>query len=284
VSLGFNCNRDLHENGALHVIVKTTHGTLSNDCVTGSSPRNVLYAAALTHIADINAFLSCVTYHVSTPRLDLPHDALEIHITSAGGEIVAMRALDVLVFQHAVTVMAHTHGRIENMNRMAQTVQRWYPGTYIHCANDDPSVHEYSRVPELRWMPTTNSSGASFTLSTLLQTITTPFVLLLHDDMGIKSNSNLDVLLEHIYSGEYDIASPRIISIGNDANGGMNENMDGYYDCKRLDYIPDLFLARRSVLVGSQWNPDDTQAVFKVLRKLMNARIATCKHATVERF
>lgn len=300
VSLVDCLNHDSSVRGPMQVTIQVTHGTLINSCVNGSLRGSTLNSVGLNSAADVNVFLSCVSYHVGSRRVEVPQDVLKLRIVSARGTLIANLVVDVVVFQYAVTVMVHTHGRVDNINRMAQTVQQWYPHTNLCCANEDPSGAHYSRVPAIPWLPTSDRSVESFNRNKMVQAITTPFVLLLGDDLEVHAHSNLDVLLERLYTGEYDIASPRIISAENatvngrghkTTNGDINMHgmmslmKGGRADCTRVDRVPSVFLARRSVLGKSVLNYAEKRRRVdeRFARMLSKVRIATCEHATVLR-
>lgn len=95
----------------------------------------------MTSIANVNAFINCLSYHDEGKRLStLPHDTLSITVTTNKGQKLASANVDVLIINRAVAIMTHTHGRVAYVHEVARLLARWYPGTTIHCTNDDTSL------------------------------------------------------------------------------------------------------------------------------------------------
>lgn len=253
----------------------------------------------MSSTADINAFLSCLAYQTDRPTHDVPYDVVQFALSMRGGRVIARHKVELLVFQYAVSFMTHTHGRIREVNRLARTIEQWYPGSSLYCTNDDRSVREYSVLPNLIWLPTQGDSGLSFNRNKLVQRIQSQFVQLLDDDFGVNGQSHPDLLLERVYLRNFDLASPiiprdidagwRFFGLMTTSNGVLDMGLgdQGYRaGCLRVDYSPNVFLARRSVLLGIPWDPrlklGEHEEFFLKVKQSRNVNIGVCEHANVD--
>jgi GT2 family glycosyltransferase len=191
------------------------------------------------------------------------------------------KTIDVAVFHRLVTVITHTHGRIDDVLRLHDSVQQWFPDTTVIASEDTGAAgverttaagSNASRGSTLRWLQQPPDCGLSYARNSMMLVATTPFVQLLDDDFVLDEQSHLDLLLERLLTHPgVAIASPVIpadMAKGWVFQGLIKSTKDtleltsgdrGYVDgCTRVDYVPNVFMARKNALLAANggWDPE----------------------------
>lgn len=255
---------------------------------TQAPTSNLAQVDGVSTLKDVNLFLSNCVYQV--PPINA-NDTVEITLTlqrPCPGKFAARhrqlctkswsRTVDVFVFHRLVTVITHTHGRVANVLELHDSVQKWFPGTAVIASEDTgaalPTEESHifaSGSATLRWLRQPHDCGLSYARNTMMLLAPTPFVQLLDDDFTLDEQSHLDVLLERLLTNDdVAIAGPIIpadIAKGwhfqgliKASNGALElaRGNHGYVNgCDRVDYVPNVFLARKSMLlaVDGGWDP-----------------------------
>jgi hypothetical protein len=222
----------------------------------------------------VNDLLSMVVYHAPADKQIL-EDTINIELKSADGKVSVQRALRVLIYNRMVTIITHTHGRVKNVEALHASVQKWFPGTTVLASNDGEQKSPLelaeriraSRNSTLQWMQLPFDSGLSLGRNELILRASTPYVHLLDDDFTLMSTSHFDVLLTLLHGSTFDIASPKIPvdeSVGWTFRGTIrreNSTLElvnaihgTYQGCEHVDFVPNIFLAKRLSLLQSPWD------------------------------
>ena len=278
--------------------------------------RVLLSAAAVTSVADVNRILARLVYAVSAAGTQQARyapeyydeertDELRISLVGPDGDVVHEVAIALLIFNRMVTFVTHTSGRVLSVRNMYDSVQRVFPGTRL-LASDDAASGGASANPVygslMQWVDVPADCGLSFARNALVRHATTPFVQLLDDDFVLDSNSRLDVLLETLSATSFDIASAvipadaekfkfhfrGIISVTGPKENAALELQPGFHrflrNCFHVDFVPNVFMARRAALARVQWDPVlklGEHEDFFLRAKQAGLRILSCDHAHV---
>jgi len=142
------------------------------------------------------------------------------------------------------TIITHTFKRPEAIKALTESIATYYPA-YIpdyFLVNDD----------------TDKDNGVSWGRNFLISQAQTEFVLCIDDDFIFTENTNIEKLEYLMDTTDYDIIG---FECGSDYLGSFvidgttvhqvsQKNQQGNYD-----YIPQIFIARREVLVKHPWDP-----------------------------
>jgi glycosyltransferase involved in cell wall biosynthesis len=180
------------------------------------------------------------------------------------------------------------------------SVQRWYPGTPVIVSDDSQEFALAGwEAPFLRVFPLSYDSGLSFARNSLLREATTEYVFVIDDDFIFTQTSNLDVLLKLLESSPFDVAAAVIpadeelykISFRGllSTRGGTLELSAGSrgssFGCLHVDFTPNVFLARRTVLLLLGWDPNlklGEHEEFFLRAQAAGVRILSCSYAEVQ--
>jgi len=270
-------------------------------------------SAAVTSLADVNRLLAQLAYSAS-PATHAPQagytpeyydaegtDQLRIALIAPDGTVVDEVTITLLVFNRLVTLATHTSGRAPSVRNMYNSLQRFFPGTRL-LASDDAVSDAANPVfgSFMQWLDVPADCGLSYARNALVSSATTPFVQFLDDDFIFNHNSRLDVLLETLFLSRFDIASPIIpadaekfkfhfrgvMSIA--PKKGILSLEPGIHgvveNCFHVDFVPNVFMARRIALSRVQWDPVlklGEHEDFFWRAKQAGLRILSCDHVHV---
>ena len=180
------------------------------------------------------------------------------------------------------------------------SVQRWYPGAPVIVSDDSQEFALAGwTAPSLRVLPLSYDSGLSFARNALLRAAMTEYVFVIDDDFVFTQSSNLDVLLKLIETSSFDAAAP-VIPADEElykfsfrglltTTGGTLElragNHGSRFGCLHVDFTPNVFLARRSVLLLLGWDPTlklGEHEEFFLRAQAAGVRILSCSYAEVQ--
>ena len=155
-----------------------------------------------------------------------------------------------------------------------------------HCVGRDRATAVWHSLPY--------DTGLSKSRNTLVAMARTPFVFMTDDDFVLDWDSRLDALLEQALLQEADIVAGKIpedmqlyvdfagvISVADGAlelKGGFLGNAG---TCQRVEFVPNVFVGRRSKLMAISWDPDlklGEHEDFFLRAKQKNAVVLTCLH------
>jgi hypothetical protein len=186
--------------------------------------------------AQVNIILNEMSYE---PFESTSIDILKIHLTTDQASINT--SITILVFSKWVTFLTKTMGiysRWPVVQRLAASVERYFPQTVIHIASDlgQPidrnaflnftsfdNINGYNLNTTLFIHNMPEDSGLSKCRNYLVNLTFTPFFFILDDDFTIEEDSHIGILLEIMYTHEHmDIIAGKIpedIKAFNDFSG-----------------------------------------------------------------
>lgn len=180
------------------------------------------------------------------------------------------------------------------------SVQRWYPGTPVIVSDDSQeSALTGWKAPALRILPLSFDCGLSFARNELLRAATTEYVFMIDDDFTFTQASNLDVLLKILEASSFDVAAaviPADEELYKLSFRGLLTTRDGTlelsagshgssFGCLHVDFTPNVFLARRTALLFSGWDPNlklGEHEEFFFRAQAAGVRILSCSYAEVQ--
>jgi hypothetical protein len=247
------------------VVVQAEGGLIS---LCGQAPTSQLVLNSLHTVREVNAALASLRVKMDD---GINQGGINIAL-SAGTRIIGEKHIEVLVFNRMVTYLAHTNGRDAHIRALHASVQQQYPGTHVIASNDgvNASAGMLASPQEqtLQWVVLPEDSGLSVGRNELVNRATTPYVHILDDDFTVSEETNDDLLLALLHSSRFDIASPKIpadIQAGWNFRGllavenatmfllqGSHGSLEG---CEHVDFVPNVFLAKRAALLASPWEP-----------------------------
>ena len=262
-----------------------------------------LFFSDLSTLADINRALGSVVYVINAATTR--RDKLTIRLTSGHVERLLQESISILIFSRLVTVITHTHGRLGPVQRMYDSIQTWYPGTRLLVSDDggNNDVKSGFEAPFASVIQLPFDAGLSAGRNTLVATATTPYVFLLDDDFTVSDATHLDYLLRVLEAdapgGRYHFASTVIPADVESFAFHFRGLMETHYGdlvlspgsygtafgCTHVDFVPNVFMARRSTLKHVRWDPDlklGEHEEFFLRAKKSGVRILSCDHAEVE--
>ena len=174
--------------------------------------------------AEINLILHLILY---TPS---PTTSIDTLVVVATNEHVSVKcSVTILIFSQWVTVVTKSMGTPDRwpvVQRLAASVERYFPGTTIRIASDsgkkidvDALLHfttkDYITGRDLKKSVIVHDlpedSGLSSSRNYLVKATKTPFFFLLDDDFELQEDAHLDILLEVIYTYKHiDIVAVKI--------------------------------------------------------------------------
>ena len=241
-----------------------------------------LGAAAVASLAEVNRLLARLVYFVSatpgqaqnTPEYYTGEgtDELRIALIGPDGSVVQEALITLLIFNRLVTLVTHTSGRELSVRDMYDSLQRTFPGTRLLASNDAVSGVSANRSfgSLMQWIDVPADCGLSYARNALVARASTPFVQLLDDDFVLDHSSRLDILLATLSASRFDIASAIIpadvkkfnFNYRGKLNVTSSETLEvaaGQYsvveNCFHVDFVPNVFMARRAALSRVQWDP-----------------------------
>ena len=281
---------------------------MSTSCLASFPDDICLTFSMLQSLAAINRVLASVSILYKTSDSSAPHrdsrDLLKITVRLKN-DVILEEAVSVLIFNRLVTVISHTHGRFESIERMYSSVQEWYPETQLLISDDSGtkivddgmSNSEFSRVIQLNY-----DVGLSAARNDLVAAASTEYVFLMDDDFTVGVSTHLDYLLRILEAspsgGQIDIASTVIPSDAenfsfnfrgfiSEENGDLSLGPGSHgsiFGCSSVDFVPNVFMARRSTLARVKWDNDlklGEHENFFLRAKKAGVRIVSCDHAEV---
>jgi GT2 family glycosyltransferase len=192
-------------------------------------------------------------------------------------------------------------GRADPVRKLFASVQRWYPGTPVIVSDDSKEFALAGwEAPALRVLPLMFDGGLSFARNALLRAATTEYVFMIDDDFSIVQESNLDVLLKLLETSAsaFDVAAtviPADEALYNISFRGLLTTRDGTlelspgnhgsrFGCLHVDFTPNVFLARQTVLLSLGWDPNlklGEHEEFFLRAQAAGVRILSCSYAEV---
>lgn len=112
-----------------------------------------------------------------------------------------------------LTAIIKTFERPKCLNRLLSSIQKFYPDLQIMVADD--SLGEQARkiqaFPKIQYLRLASDVGISAGRNTMLARIRTPYFLLLNDDLQFNRNTKIETLLQHVASGQQDLAAGALV-------------------------------------------------------------------------
>lgn len=260
-----------------------------------------LLFSGLSSLADINRALASVTYLASGSQGD------DLTIRLIANDVDLLReTLSIYVLARLVTIVTHTHGRLGSVQRMHDSIQAWYPGTRLLVSDDSGTDKVRSGLGNATFASVLQlpfDTGLSAGRNALISSATTPYVFLLDDDFTVGESTHLDYLLRVLEAdapgGRFHFASAVIpadaenfafhfrglmatsfgdLTLSPGAHGTV-------YGCTHVDFVPNVFLARRATLQQVRWDPDlklGEHEEFFLRAKRFGVRILSCDNSEVQ--
>jgi glycosyltransferase involved in cell wall biosynthesis len=152
--------------------------------------------------------------------------------------IILDEVITVLVFNRLVTVISHTHGRFEPIERMYNSVQEWYPDTRLLVSDDSgtKSVSDgmanskFAQVVQLNY-----DVGLSTARNSLVAAAQTEYVTFADSDVWWEKN-HLSSMLNCINGGPWAYCKRKIWANENDYIGIDNFESVGDEATKKVPY------------------------------------------------
>lgn len=139
--------------------------------------------------------------------------------------------------------------------------------------------------------------GLSASRNRLVSMAQSEFVFYSDDDFELDWDSRLEVLLEHLIQYNADIAAGKIPEAGHDYSGTISivdagttlqldpTPIETIGACQRVDFVPNVFMARRTSLAFVQWDPDlklgEHEDFFLRAQQQQQLRVLTCAYVHV---
>jgi GT2 family glycosyltransferase len=280
---------------------------ISSIWLTSSPNKFCLIFSGLESLSAINQALASVTILYKTTESFDKNDSRDTLTISVRVEnaIVLEEVISVLIFNRLVTVISHTHGRFEPIERLYKSVQEWYPDTLLLVSDDSGTTIVSDGMANSKFVHVLKLNydvGLSAARNSLVTAAQTEYVFLMDDDFTVGVSTHLDYLLRILEAsesgGRIDIASTVIPS---DAQN-FNFNFRGFiteehgdlslgpgshgtlYGCVHVDFVPNVFMARRSTLAQIKWDDElklGEHENFFLRAKKAAVRVVSCDHAEV---
>ena len=175
-----------------------------------------------------------------------------------------------------VTVMVKTTGRIAKVFELLQSLRVRYPTVSVVAADDGEHAghsRNLARDPHFAYLALPFDVGLSAGRNAMLDRVATPYVLTLDDDFTLDGASVIEALLHTVAAGHADLAAGRNPvdedRYGFEFSGLLEVNSTtlalvpghrgrigtGSSCCRRVDIVPNLFLARTARLRTLRWDP-----------------------------
>ncbi|CAF3426699.1 unnamed protein product [Rotaria socialis] len=247
--------------------------------------------------AQVNTILNKLVYK---PNESTSLDTLCILLKS--GKISINSSLTILVFSKWVTFLLNTietNGNHTVIERMVTNVEKYFPNTTIHIASDlnrlsggnyeslyldsSNAVKRYRLSKNVFIFNIPEENIPSTFHDYFINTVPTPFFLLVNDNFTFEEYSHIDLLLELIYTYEHiDIIAEdepdnrqalsdysTLILRGYQANASQNgyaqsqrllvqlsddkKYLDETNPCNQIDFIPNVFMGRKRSMDSLHW-------------------------------
>lgn len=286
----------LASNVDVHLNVK--QGTLRNGQNSGRS----LFFPGLSTLARVNQVLSSTSYDIPEDVRKI-NDTLQVQIVVAG-KTVASESRDMLVLNRMVTLVTHTNGREQHVQRLWKSLQEHFPGTPMLATDDTINFHEGenrtrdSLGPGMEWVAVPLDAGLSAARNAMLQAAKTPFVQLLDDDFRVGPRSHLDILLSALWQSKDDIAGAVIpadtknfghfrglmSTDGDELRLERGDRGGAWGGCLRVDFVPNVFMGRKESLRKITWDPQlklGEHEDFFLRAKKQGLKVMSCDHVEV---
>lgn len=261
--------------------------------------QHIIILGPLT-IAEVNRLLSTISYNYNAIARDAE---LSVAAQLDNGSRITTTS-HILIFNRWVTFITHTHGRHELVERLHKSIQTRFPGTEHLATNDLPNdgfLDAQNRHRHLKWVPTVRDAGLSACRNTMIKEAHTDLVFLIDDDFILDEFSILEALLQALVTTGFDIIAPKIpadiqayhidfcgLLQTNGANLSLAPGSHGSVGgCAWVDFVPNVFLGRRSALLGVLWDPYlklGEHEEFFLRAKQHGLRILSCDHIFVTHY
>jgi hypothetical protein len=192
--------------------------------------------------------------------------------------VVAEHSLSVYDVRQMLTVMVKTTGRIAKVVELLRSLRARYPTVPVIVADDGEHAHAPrgqrgpSSDPHFVYLPLPFDVGLSAGRNAMVDLVTTPYVLTLDDDFVLDAHSVLEELLHVVATGQADVAAGRnpvdedlyrfefggLIEVNATTLAlvpGHRGRAGGGRSCRRVDIVPNLFVARTDRLRTLRWDP-----------------------------
>lgn len=282
------------------------HGTL-RACKSCPSSSNVS-ATGVNTVQELNAFLASCVYAIPT-NADIVRDAIDVSLTahypcdfdsSQACNLRWSARISLPIFHRLVTIVTHTHGRLEKVGELHKSVEKWFPGTQV-IASDDSGGPVPNVTDTLTWLRLPSDAGLAAGRNALLRAAKTLYVQLLDDDFVLNAQSHLDLSAERLelfrHVGIVGAVIPADIAKGWRFQGVISASKGalilqrgnrGYLDgCDRVDYVPNVFMARRQAIIDAGgWDDElklgEHEEFFWRMKAARKFEILSCQFVGVQ--
>ena len=290
-----------HTGESMTVRVEVKSGSLTSTTIAATELSSyTVLSEVVKSIGEANRFLATLTYHA--PHSIATFDSAIFSLSQVRGGTLPAISFEarLLLFNRLVTVISHTHGRLELSKNMYESVQQWYPGTPVIISDDsDDFTLSGLNALKLTVLRLPADSGLSAARNSLIRKATTNFVFLIDDDFSVLQSSHLDVLLKKLLAHDFDIAAATIPAdeklygmsfrgLINVTNGVLalqpgDKGIRG--GCLHVEFTPNVFMARRGALAKIGWDEDlklGEHEEFFYRAKIEGLKILSCPYAEVK--
>lgn len=247
-----------------------------------------------SNIANLNHCLSRVKY-----KPDSEHGFAELTIETDNGETL----IPIYNLHALLTITIKTMDRMHKVIELVSSLRQFYPNIPVVVAND--GLDAFNIPPGnkrgFEYFPLSYDTGLSASRNIMIKKVETPLVMILDDDFVFTADSDLGYLVNQLMLQKLDVIAATSPSDRNqhglDYVGILNLEDDELHliqgdrgvipnsTCKRVDLVPNIFIARGSKLKMVPWDPTlklGEHEDWFVRAKEVGLQVATCRSVELD--